>query len=205
MSTTIRVCCAVSSPAWHSPVVATVTPVLRDGLGNLAEVTQQLSGHRLRPGAGGTFLLNTGGWPLLHLRLTSAIRAEAEEAVAPAPSPEPKVPREGAGIPPVTWVFKAYAPSRGKAMCPLTGLWALAMLSLPTSHPPQSSSLELLGKQQVGMLGMGEEPGILYEPRVFDERYPMHTELSSHHPLPCKGEPGSREPEAGQAWHLLST
>lgn len=41
-------------------------------------------------------------------------------------------------------VFKAYVPSPRKAMCPLTGLWALVMLGLPTSHPPESSrSLEL--------------------------------------------------------------
>lgn len=29
MSTTVRVCHAVSSPAWHSPVAATMTPILQ--------------------------------------------------------------------------------------------------------------------------------------------------------------------------------
>lgn len=72
------------------------------------------------------------------------------------------------------WVFKAYVPSCGKAMCPLTELWALAVLGLTTSHPHESSSLELLGKQE-GMLGMGEEPGIYCEPGVFEEHCPMHT------------------------------
>lgn len=72
------------------------------------------------------------------------------------------------------WVFKAYVPSCGKAVCPLTGLWALAVLGLPTSQPCESSGLELLGEQE-GMLGMGEESGMHCEPGVFAEHCPMHT------------------------------
>lgn len=155
---------------------------------------------------GGTFLLIAGGWPLLYLRLTSAFRAEAGEAIAPPPLPEPKVPPEGAGIPPMPWV-KAYVPNCGKAMCPLTELWALAVLDLPTSHPRESSGLELLGKQD-GMLGMGEEPGTHCEPGVFEEHCPMHTNgmtlvPSTHYRT--RVSQAHRNLRLGPRWYLLYT
>jgi hypothetical protein len=110
----------------------------------------------------GTFLLAAGGWPLLHHRLASAFRAEAREAGAPPPSPDPKDPPEGAATPPMPWVFKAYVPSPGKAMCPLTGLWALAMLGLPTSCPCESNSQKLSCEHKWGRWAWVRSQGIYH-------------------------------------------
>lgn len=63
------------------------------------------------------------------------------------------------------WVFKAYVPSPGKAMWPLTGLWALAMLGLPTSHPCESSSQELSYEHKLGHWAWVRSQGIYHELR----------------------------------------
>lgn len=76
------------------------------------------------------------------------------------------VPPERAGTP-TPWVFKSYASSPRKARRLLTGLWALAMLGLPTSLPRENSSPVLSCEREwqcearVRSQGIYDEPGVL--------------------------------------------
>lgn len=89
-------------------------------------------------------------------------------------------------------------------MCPLTGLWALAVLSLSTSHPRESSAWSCWESKRT-CWAWGRSQG---EPGVFAEHCPVHTNRLTLIPIihyRARVSQAHRNLRLGQRWYLFST